>query len=139
MRRSTPRSRAAAGVAAALLAGGCASSGAPGPGVMPRAEALASVPNPDPRIDLEPGVFDAEQAAWNLRLVSSTPPSQPFVGGVNSDLAFAGPYAIQGSFSGFQIWDISDAEQPELVNAYHCPAAQSDVSTYRNLLFAKSP
>jgi len=138
MRRTTRRSHAAAAVTGMLLAAGCASSGGPETGVIPRAQALATIPRPDPRIDLEPGVFDAEQAAWNLRLVSSTPPSQPFVGGVNSDLAFTGPYVIQGSFSGFQVWDISDAERPELVNAYHCPAAQSDVSTYRNLLFVSA-
>jgi hypothetical protein len=130
-------------VAGALLASGCASStsspGTPDPsadaGARIRAAALASVPSPDPRIDLDAGVFDAEHALWNMRLVSTTPPSADFVGGVNSDLAFTGPYAIQGSFAGFQIWNISNPRSPSLVNAYHCPAAQSDVSTFRNLLF----
>jgi hypothetical protein len=131
------------GVAGLLAASGCASSSAsPGSldpsqdaGARIRAEALASVPSPDPRVSLRAGVFNAEQAVWNMRLVSSTPPSREFVGGVNSDLAFTGPYVIQGSFAGFQVWDITDPERPTLVNAYHCPAAQSDVSTFRNLLF----
>ena len=32
--------------------------------------------------------MDAGEAAWNLRVVSKTPPSEKFVGGTNSDLAF---------------------------------------------------
>jgi hypothetical protein len=135
--------RYARAVAGALVAAGCGSS-TPSAGTLDpggdagariRAEALASVPNPDPRIGLDAGVFDAEHALWNMRLVSTTPPSTPFVGGVNSDLTFTGPYAIQGSFAGFQIWDISNPRSPSLVNGYHCPASQSDVSVYRNLLF----
>ena len=54
---------------------------------------------------------------------------------INSDLAFTGPYAIQGSYAGYQIWDISDPAHPALKTAYYCPASQSDVSVYRNLLF----
>jgi hypothetical protein len=135
--------RHALAVAGALVAAGCGSS-TPSAGTLDpggdagariRAEALASVPNPDPRVGLDAGVFDAEHALWNMRLVSTTPPSTPFVGGINSDLAFTGPYVIQGSFAGFQIWDISNPRSPSLVNGYHCPASQSDVSTYRNLLF----
>ncbi|HKN59057.1 MAG TPA: hypothetical protein VJV97_09405, partial [Gemmatimonadaceae bacterium] len=42
---------------------------------------------------------------------------------------------IQGSFSGYQVWDISNPRQPVLKTAYVCPASQSDVSVYRNLLF----
>jgi len=135
--------RHALAVAGALVAAGCGSS-TPSAGTLDpagdagariRAEALASVPSPDPRVGLDAGVFDAEHALWNMRLVSTTPPSADFVGGVNSDLAFTGSYAIQGSFAGFQIWNISNPREPSLVDGYHCPAAQSDVSTYRNLLF----
>ena len=46
-----------------------------------------------------------------------------------------GPYAIQGSYNGYQIWDISNPAQPTLKTAYYCPASQSDVSVYKNLLF----
>ncbi len=140
MTRSIRCARSMAALASAVLAGACASSSGTGgsgddAGPRLRAAALASVPNPDPRPGLAPGMFDAEEAAWNLRVVSKTPPSNAFVGGINSDLAFAGNYVIQGSFSGFQIWDISDPTRPRLAKALPCPASQSDVSVYRNLLF----
>ncbi len=95
----------------------------------------ANPPTPDPRVGLAPGLFDAGEAAWNLRLVSATPPTEPFVGKTNSDLAFTGPYAIQGNYDGIQIWDISDPANPESVITYVCPASQSDVSVYEHLLF----
>jgi hypothetical protein len=92
-------------------------------------------PNPDPRIGLKPGVYDAGEAAWNMRIMSATPPSEKFVGSTNSDLAFTGKYAIQGSYNGYQIWDISNPSKITLEHAYFCPASQSDVSVYRNLVF----
>ena len=99
------------------------------------APAAAQAPNPDPRIGLRPGLNDAGEAVWNLRVLSKTPPSPNFVGKTNSDLAFTGNYAIQGSYNGWQIWDISNPSHPSLKTAYVCPASQSDVSVYRNLLF----
>lgn len=95
----------------------------------------ASRPDPDPRVGLSPGVFDAGEAIWNLRKVSTTTPPEDFVGAVNSDLAFTGNYVIQGNFNGFMVWDISNPEAPELVIDYLCPASQSDVSVYEDLLF----
>ena len=89
----------------------------------------------DPRVGLEGGLFDAEVAAWNMSLVSTMPPAEGFVGVSNSDLAFTGDYAIQGNYNGLQIWDISNPARPSLVVAYLCPASQSDVSVYENLLF----
>jgi hypothetical protein len=90
---------------------------------------------PDPRVGLRAGTTDAGQAAWNLRLVSNTPPSEKFVGATNSDLAFLGQYAIQGTYNGYEVWDISNPSHPTLKTGYVCPASQSDVSVYRNLLF----
>jgi hypothetical protein len=95
----------------------------------------AGKPSPDPRIDLKPGLYDAGEAVWNLKVLSKTQPSAKFKGGINSDLAFTGNYAIQGSFSGYQVWDISNPSEPTLKTAYYCPASQSDVSVYKNLLF----
>jgi hypothetical protein len=92
-------------------------------------------PTPDPRIGLRAGAYDAAQAAWNLKVLSETKPSEKFASGINSDLAFTGNYVIQGSFSGYQVWDISNPRQPSLKTAYFCPASQSDVSVYKNLLF----
>ena len=60
---------------------------------------------------------------------------QKFAPSTNSDLAFTGNYAIQGNYNGFQIWDISNPAKPALTTAYYCPASQSDVSVYKNLLF----
>lgn len=95
----------------------------------------ATAPSPDPRVGLSAGRWDAAQAAWNVRLVSTTPPAPKFLGVTNSDLAFTGKYAIQGNYSGFQIFDISNPAKPALVLTYLCPASQSDVSVYKNLLF----
>jgi len=92
-------------------------------------------PDPDPRIGLKAGVTDPGTAIWNLRLLSNTPKPEPFAEATNSDLAFMGHYAIQGNYNGFQVWDISDPTAPTLRQGYFCPASQSDVSVYRNLLF----
>jgi hypothetical protein len=92
-------------------------------------------PNPDPRVGLKAGLHDAAQAAWNMRLMSNTQPSEKFVGSTNSDLAFTGNYAIQGSYNGYQIWDIANPSNVTLKEAYFCPASQSDVSVYKNLVF----
>ncbi|MDE2876033.1 MAG: hypothetical protein OXU69_13890 [Gemmatimonadota bacterium] len=96
---------------------------------------MVNAPTPDPRVGLAAGMFDAEEAIWNLRMRSTTPPPDAFVGGINSDLAFTGKYAIQGNFNGIQVWDISDPAHPVSVVSYVCPASQSDVSVYENLLF----
>src|SRR5713101_3120724 len=105
----------------------CASSGG--------ANMSTVAPNPDPRVGLRAGLMDAAEASWNLRVVSKTPPSEKFLGVTNSDLAFSGTYAIQGNYNGFQVWDISNPTRPLLKAGYLCPASQSDVSVYKNLLF----
>src|SRR5690606_20932722 len=64
-----------------------------------------------------------------------TPSPDKFEGVTNSDLAFTGNYAIQGNYNGFQVWDISNPARPSIAAAYYCPASQSDVSVYKNLLF----
>jgi hypothetical protein len=80
-------------------------------------------------------LYDAAEAAWNLRVVSKTQPPEKFRGITNSDLSFTGPYAIQGNYNGYQVWDISNPSAPTLKIGYVCPASQSDVSVYKNLLF----
>ena len=96
-----------------------------------------NVPAPatDPRIGLRSGQYDAAEATWNLRVVAKAQPTGKFVGSTNSDLAFIGNYAIQGNYNGFQVWDISNPSSPTLKTSYYCPASQSDVSVYKNLLF----
>jgi hypothetical protein len=89
----------------------------------------------DPRVGLRAGQMDAAEAVSNLRVLSKTVPPDSFAKSTNSDLAFTGRYAIQGNYNGFQVWDISNPQQPVLVRGYYCPASQSDVSVYKNLLF----
>jgi hypothetical protein len=101
----------------------------------PAGNMSATPPSPDPRIGLRAGLQDAGEAVWNLRVLSKTPSPENFLGVTNSDLAFSGNYAIQGNYNGWQIWDISNPSRPTLATAYVCPASQSDVSVYRNLLF----
>ncbi len=101
----------------------------------PRGGMSTAAPSPDPRVGLRAGLMDAAEASWNLRVLSKTPPTEKFLGSTNSDLAFLGTYAIQGSYNGYQIWDIANPSRPTLKTAYFCPASQSDVSVYRNLLF----
>ena len=92
-------------------------------------------PTPDPRVGLKPGLKDAGEAAWNLRLINNTPPAEKFVGSTNSDLSFYKNYVIQGNYNGFEVWDVSTPSHPTLKVANFCPASQSDVSVFRNLLF----
>jgi hypothetical protein len=121
-----------AGAAAAACARPAAVSDT---GVTPAGDMSTTPPSPDPRVGLKAGLFDAGEAVWNMRVLSETRPSEPFLGKTNSDLAFLGNYAIQGSYNGYQVWDISNPRAPSLRTAYVCPASQSDVSVYRNLLF----
>ena len=123
-----------AGCASGSATSGTASTAPTAPVTLART-AAESAPNPDPRVGLGAGLFDAEEAIWNLRLMSTTPPPQDFVGITNSDLAFKGDYAIQGNYNGIQVWNIEDPVQPLLVTGFVCPASQSDVSVYGDLLF----
>src|SRR5690606_3507848 len=112
-------------LAAVTLLGGvlglsaCASStpGAAGARV-PAAASPAASPGSDPRVGLGAGLLDAEEAIWNLRKLASVPPPREFVGVTNSDLAFKDNYVFQGNYNGFQIWDISDRTNPQLVTGF---------------------
>jgi len=118
-------------VCSVLLFSGCIQS----PSIHPLPISEISSPSPDPREGLSSGLFDAEVASWNMTLVSTMPSPEPFVGAWNSDLAFKGDYVIQGNFSGFTIWDVSNPNTPTVAKEIVCPASQSDVSVYGDLLF----
>src|SRR5688572_26570448 len=125
-------------VCAALVllgAGGCAQPNTTPGDVAPTVERAAVATSPEPLLHLRAGLMNAEHATWNLRLLSNTPPPPEYVGVTSSDLAFTGNYAIQGNYNGFMVWDISNPRQPALAKGFLCPASQSDVSVYRNLLF----
>jgi hypothetical protein len=97
-----------------------------------------SPPTPDPRVGLRPGRDDAGMASWNMTLVANRPSPPEFAGATNSDLAFLRDYVIQGNYNGFMVWDVSTPLNPRLTKGFVCPASQSDVSVYRNLLFVSS-
>ncbi|MBK9549537.1 MAG: hypothetical protein IPO52_10655 [Gemmatimonadetes bacterium] len=118
-----------AGVLAGCAGGGAGGSASPAP------MAFTASPRPDPRVGLKAGLYDAGEASWNMRLASTTKSPPKFEGSTNSDLAFTGKYAIQGNYNGYQVWDISNPAKPVLTTAFFCPASQSDVSVYKNLLF----
>ena len=97
----------------------------------------------DPRVGLGAGYLDAEVAAWNVELVAHrdrparffNPQNPGDFGFANSDIAFRDNLAFVGSYYGFQIWDISNPQNPILRNAVICPGGQGDVSVYGDLLF----
>ncbi|KPP99711.1 MAG: LVIVD repeat [Bacteroidetes bacterium HLUCCA01] len=128
----------------AVLLSHCASTGNDGAVTLSTVDAPAwqlqpiqqvGLPSPDPRIGLQAGLFDAGEAIHNLRMVSTTPPPPDFIGSFNTDLAFKDNYIIQGNYNGFLVWDITNPAAPELVVDFLCPASQSDVSVYGDLLF----
>jgi hypothetical protein len=135
---SLARVSLAAVLASAAACAGAASTSGGNTGPVPVNMPAPGAPNPDPRVGLKAGMWDAGTAQWNMRLVSATRPSERFINGINSDLAFTGNYAIQGSFNGYQVWDISNPAQVTLKTAFYCPASQSDVSVYKNLLFVSA-
>src|SRR5690348_14244419 len=70
-----------AGLGAAT--GGRPASPPPPPAVMPPPVTpivSMTAPNPDPRVGLKAGRWDAGQAAWNMRMLSQTPPSEASAG-----------------------------------------------------------
>lgn len=97
----------------------------------------------DPRIGLEAGWYDAEEAARHMRILASDPRPDVFINPddpgdlnyANSDMGFRDNYAVVGNFSGFMIYDISNPEAPELKTTVVCPGGQGDVSIHGDLVF----
>jgi hypothetical protein len=98
---------------------------------------------PDPRIGLGAGWLDAQTAISNLQMLAhedkpagffdpANPGSFAFV---TSDLAFSGNHAFMGNFNGFNIFDISNPNDPTVTTSVVCPGGQGDLSVYGNLLF----
>lgn len=64
----------------------------------------------------------------NVRPVANIPRQGPLNTAYHSDLAFFGNYAIQGSYDGFTVYDISKPKKPRTVTQVYCPGGQGDVT-----------
>jgi hypothetical protein len=100
----------------------------------------------DPRIGLAAGLHDAGQAAHHMELVATVPkpeafripaglPAEAAILFANSDMAFRGEHVFVGNFWGFNIYDISDPENPTLEVSVVCPGGQGDLTVHGDLLF----
>jgi LVIVD repeat-containing protein len=106
--------------------------------------ASADLPTPnDPRVGLSAGEENAGTAAKGMELLAHLnkpagfrDPNNPgSIAFANSDLAFQGDYAFVGNFNGFNIYNVSNPNQPVLRTSVVCPGGQGDLSVYGNLLF----
>ena len=53
----------------------------------------------------------------------------------NSDLAFKGNFAFQGTYEGFRVIDVTNKSNPiQLLNYAGCNVGQGDVIVYENIL-----
>ena len=52
----------------------------------------------------------------------------------NTDMAFDGNVLVAGNYHGFNIYDISDGGEPDLISSVVCPGGQGDVSVVGDLL-----
>ncbi|MEM1112800.1 MAG: DUF305 domain-containing protein [Pseudomonadota bacterium] len=68
----------------------------------------------------------AEQANWEERA--------PMMSFWNSDLAFSGDLMVAGSYHGFNMYRLKNADTPELISSIVCPGGQGDVSIVGDLL-----
>ena len=72
----------------------------------------------------------------NLTPVGYSAREVPFTSGaINSDLAFQGKFAFQGTYAGFRVLDVSNPADPQQVLNYTgCNGGQGDVVVYKNIL-----
>ena len=67
----------------ALLVAACSTGGGgsrPGQAPAPQANMSTTPPNPDSRVGLHAGLWNAGQAEWNMHLVSNSRPTEQFAG-----------------------------------------------------------
>ena len=108
------------------------------------AQAQAQADTTDVRYHLKAGLYDAASAAKGLELVAHRnradvfQPDNPIQLYSNSDLAFSGTYVYQGDFSGLQVWDIANPQDPKLAAGVACFTEQGDVSIAGHLLFVSA-
>ena len=106
-------------------------------------ELVGNVPRPPGFFDPNPNVEPPEDPPAAETKPSEKPPAtdKPAArrGGslnfANSDMAFRGNHLFIGNFTGFNIYDISNPRNPQLVTSVVCPGGQGDMSVHGNLLF----
>ena len=129
-------------VFAILALAGCSQSATVATNQAPAPAATTTAPaattGGDARVGLKAGLHDAAEATQYLRVVSKTKPAPGYEQFTHSDIAFTGKYAVQGTYGGFTIWDVSNPGSPVLASAYKCPASQNDVSVYKQQLLFMS-
>jgi hypothetical protein len=133
----------AAPALAAALAASCAAQQQSQPQQAPAPAQPAQASLTDPRAGLRPGLTDAGEASWNMRLLVNQPrpagffnPEDPDDGNFsNTDLAFQRELVFVGNYHGFNVYDISEPTRPRLRVSVVCPGGQGDVSVFGNLLF----
>jgi hypothetical protein len=97
----------------------------------------------DPRIGLAPGWLDAGEASSGLELLAHRDRPEGFFSATNigslsfanSDVAFRDNLAFVGNFAGFNIYDVANPADPQLLTSVLCGGGQGDLSIYGNLLF----
>ena len=114
-----------------LTLAGCSSSSSAAP-----ATSAAPKPATDPRVGLKAGMMDAAEAAWNLRVVSKTPPSAEVRRHAPTPTSRS-PATTPSRATTTATRSGTSPIRPSRrsTTAYFCPASQSDVSVYKNLLF----
>jgi hypothetical protein len=86
------------------------------------------------RSDFEGGTPPGDFVTKNMRFGGFTP-RPAGLATANSDIAFEGKTAYQGTFRGFRIIDIRQPASPtEVINYEDCRGSQGDIVVYRNIL-----
>jgi len=62
------------------------------------------------------------------------PPRPGIMNFTNSDMAFSGDVVFNGSYHGFNTYNVEDPLSPQLLGSVVCPGGQGDVSVIGNLL-----
>ncbi len=95
-------------------------------------EAPAGRPRPPRQPEPDPNagpLADAEGAA------EPEAPRPPRINYTNSDLSFGGDRMFVGNYHGYNVYDLRDPRELELLVSVVCPGGQGDVSVYGDLLF----
>jgi hypothetical protein len=71
---------------------------------------------------------DEVDSSRNVELIANIPRNGGDAGAFHSDIAFWGDLAIQGSYGGLNIYDISKPQKPAFLTEFICPGGQGDPS-----------